>query len=201
MPTARPIRLPAADFHLRPLPVTTVHGLDTLRLHGASYPAIQFRLVTSHRFSHPDAPGGLLYLADDPETCLMECFGDAVLDPGSFISQTRWMNQRVSRIQSTDTFRLCDLTETKTRSALKVDLPSLLHPDLSIPQTWGLAIQTHPENADGLCFFSRFTNRRCLVLFDAGGRHLSKLKSTAQGGLAVHAQADRFLDENKIALV
>ncbi|WP_367875049.1 RES family NAD+ phosphorylase [Luteolibacter sp. Populi] len=200
MAAPRPIRLPGPSFGSRPLPVTAVKGMDALRVHGAAYPAVQFRLVSSHRYSHPEASGGLLYLGFDLETCLWECFGDAILDPGSMIARSRWMNQRLSRIRSTASFRICDLTDLKTRSQLKVDLSALKHTDLEIPQAWGQAIQNHPDQIDGLFYPSRFTTGRCLVLFERGGSGAT-LKSSVIGDLPDLDEADSFLDENKIALV
>lgn len=200
MASSRPIRLPGPDFDSRPLPATKVKGIDALRVHGAAYPAVQFRQVSSHRYSHSDTGEGLIYLGFDLTTCLWECFGDAILDPGSMIPRSRWLNQRVSRITSAKELRLCDLTDLKTRTALKVDLSALKHPELEIPQAWGLAILRHPEQVDGLCYPSRFTAGRCVVLFERAGA-AAGLKSRALGDLPDLDEAGRFLDENKIALV
>lgn len=200
MAESRPIRLPAADFQARPLPVKILTGFKALRVHGIPYPAVQFRLASSHRFSHPDAPGGLLYAGGDLETCLWECFGDSILDPGSRISRARWMNQRVSWIESSSSFRICDLTDTKVRSALKVNLSALKHTDLDVPQAWGLAIQTHPDEVDGLCYMSRFTGKQCTVLFERSDLAL-KLKSKTEGNLVDLDEGVQFLSDNEIALV
>lgn len=200
MASPRPIRLPAADFDRKPLPVVTVGDLDALRVHGVPHPPVQFRLVPAHRFSHADATGGLLYLGFDLETCLWECFGDAIHGPDSVIPASVWMNRQVSRIRSSASFRICDLTDVKTRNALKVDLSALVHTDLHIPQAWGLAIQNHPDSVDGLFYHSRFTNERCLLLFERDGV-TAKLKSANEGDLADLPPAHAFLDEYKIALV
>ncbi len=200
MASPRPLRLPAADFDKIPLPVNTLKGLDSLRVHGSSYPPVQFRQVSSHRFTHPDAPQGLLYLGFDLETCLWECFGDAILNPGSAISRARWMNQRLSRIRSSAALRLCDLTDFGTRAALRVDLSALSHPELDIPQAWGLAIQKHPEEVDGLLYQSRFTGKSCMALFGRPGI-LRKLRAAPEGDLSELESANLFLDKNRIALV
>lgn len=200
MSAPRPIRLPVKDFNDKPLPVTIVRNFKSLRLHGATRPAIQFRNVPSHRFSHPDASSGLIYLAEDLETCLWECFGDAILEPGTAVSSSIWMSRKLSEIQTRTQLRICDLTETKTRSALKVDLSALKHTDLNIPQAWGLAIMNHPDAVDGFQFTSRFTNRRCTVLF-GDTRIASILKSNAVGNLIDLNEGAVFLEENEIALV
>lgn len=200
MAEQRPIRRPAADFDKRPLPVKTVKGLNAMRVHGNRHPATGFRLIPSHRFSHPDAPEGLLYAGFDLGTCLWEVFGDAILDPGSVISSARWMKQRVSRVHSSAIFRLCDLTDQKTRTALKVDLSALKHTDLDVPQAWGLAIQKHPDNVDGFLYQSRFSGETCIVLFDRPGL-AAKLNSTVVGDLADLDEGNQFLDDNEVALV
>lgn len=200
MSEPRPIRLPAANFNGRPLPTVVLKNWIGLRVHSIPRRAVQFRLTPSHRFSHPDASKGLLYLAEDLETCLWESFGDAVLNPGSLIPRSQWMNKRVSQIQIKENLKVVDLTTTKTRSALKVDLSALKHPELEVPQAWGLAIQNHPEQVDGFYYHSRFTNGRCLTLFDRKGMN-SKLKSKKMGDLGDLQAASFFLDENDIALV
>ena len=196
----RPIRFPSADFDRKPLPYRTVNGLTALRIHGGNRAAVQFRVASSHRFSHPDAPGGLLYLAFDLETCLWECFGDAILAPVSVISRSVWMNRRVSCLTSATSFRICDLTDLKTRSSLKVDLSTLNHTDLVVPNAWGLAIQNHPDYVDGMYYLSRFTGKQCLLLFERN-RLSTSLETELLGDLSDLECADRFLDENKIAIV
>lgn len=200
MSASRPIRLPPKDFNDKPLPVSIVRNFKGLRLHGAARPPIQFRNVSSHRFSHPSASSGLMYLAEDLESCLWECFGDSILDPGTALPHSIWMSRKLSEIKAITQLRICDLTETKTRSALKVDLSALKHTNLNIPQAWGLAIMNHPEVVDGFQFTSRFTNRRCTVLF-GDARIASILKSKPLGNLIDLDEGAAFLEENEIALV
>jgi len=200
MSTSRPVRLPAKDFHTKPLPIIVVNDFKALRLHRANRPAIQFRRVPSHRFSHPDSPISLLYLADDLETCLWETFGDAILNPGSVISRSVWMSRQVSEIQTKAKLRLCDLTDLKTRTSLKVDLSALKHTDLTIPQAWGLAIVNHPEKVDGFHYTSRFTGKRCTVLLDRK-RISSALKTKPISPLTDLEESGKFLESNEIALV
>ncbi len=173
---------------------------SALRVHGLKRPAINFRLNPAHRFSHPNAPAGLLYLGESCETCLWECFGDSILDPDSLIPSQQWINQRVSEVTFKKPLRLCDLTQTAVRSALKVDLSALKHTDLTVPQAWGLAIQNHPEEVDGLLYNSRFTGERCLVLFERKTT-ASLLKSKISGKLIDLDEGERFLGDNQITLI
>ena len=168
-------------------------------MHSDARPAIGFRVVTTHRFSHPDAPEGLLYLGEDLETCLWECYGDEILDPGARISRNRWYHSRLSQVRSKESLSICDLADPKTRRCLSVDLTALNYPDLSVPQQWRLAIQTHPAAVDGLRFPSRFTAQPCLVLFDRDNVR-SMLTSRPSDLLPACDEASNFLTENMIHL-
>lgn len=196
----RPLRLPAADFHTKPLPCIHLASLQVIRVHGEHGPAISFRKITSHRFTHPDAPEGLLYLADDLETCLWECFGDAILDPGARIPLLKWSQSQTSEIQLNQPLPICDLTDLGTRRQLRVDLSALHHPDLVVPQAWGLALQKHPASVGGFFFPSRFTGRRCLVLFERPAVAM-KLASKPGKRLTEIVDAVEFINRNQIKLV
>lgn len=198
--TSRPIRLPAADFGSKALPILTVASIHGIRVHGRHRPAISFRKITSHRFTHPDAPEGLLYLAEDLETCLWECFGDAILEPGARISLLKWSQSQTSEIGLTQPLLVCDLTDLGTRRQLGLDLSALNHPDLTVPQAWGLAIQKHPAPVGGFYFPSRFTGKRCLALFDRPAVAMA-LSSSPGKSLPEIVDAVEFINRNQIKLV
>lgn len=198
MSQTRPIHLPAADFASQLLPVSVAGPFEAFRVHGSSFPAISFRLNPSHRFSHPDAPEGLLYLGEDLETCLWECFGDEILFAAA-IAKVDW-DKVLSRVSSSVPLRICDLTELRVRRALGMDLSAMKHPELDVPQAWGLAIQEHSAAVDGLRYLSRFTGRPCLALFERPGL-APQLQETVVSTLARLEAADDFLDANTIALV
>lgn len=196
----RPLRLPVADFHTKALPCLQVASLQGIRVHGEHRPAISFRKITSHRFTHLDAPEGLMYLAEDLETCLWECFGDAILDPGARIPLLKWSKSQTSGIGLNQSLPVCDLTDLGTRRQLGLDLSALNHPDLAVPQAWGLAIQKHPASVGGFFFPSRFTGRRCLVLFDRPAIAMA-LSSTPGKTLPEIADAVEFINRNEIKLI
>ena len=200
MSPVRPVHRPRSDFATADLPVVILDGLERWRVHSRDFPAIRFRNVTSHRFSHPNAPEGLLYLGESVETCLWECFGDEWLETQSRLSASRWRNSLLSQVRSTASLRICDLTDDQVRLALGVELGSLMNPELSIPQAWGLAIQTHPSTVDGIRYLSRFNHQPSLVLFDRPGSSIH-LSETLIGTLPDVPEADQFLLERKIALV
>jgi hypothetical protein len=196
----RPLRLPPADFHTKALPCIRVASIRGIRVHSEHRPAISFRKITSHRFTHPDAPEGLMYLAEDLETCLWECFGDAILDPGARIPHLKWSHSQTSEIGLKQPLAVCDLSDLATRRQLGLDLSALNHPDLSVPQAWGLAIQKHPASAGGFFFPSRFTGKRCLVLFDRPAVVMT-LSSRRGKNLPEIVDAVEFIDRNRIKLI
>jgi hypothetical protein len=198
--TSRPIRLPAPDFGTKGLPTLNVASFHGIRVHGGHRSAISFRKITSHRFTHPDAPEGLMYLAEDLETCLWECFGDAILDPGARIPHLKWSQSQTSEIRLNQPLPVCDLTDLDTRRQLGLDLSALNHSDLVVPQAWGLAIQTHPASVGGFYFPSRFTGKRCLVLFDRPPV-AAALSSSPGNTLPEIIDAADFINRNQIKLV
>jgi hypothetical protein len=195
----RPIRLPPADLATRKLPGTRQIARAWFRVHAIATKAISFKLKPTHRYSHPDCAFPILYVAMDPETCLWEVFGDAVFDHGHALPKTQWDDLMMSRIDVPHLL-VCDLSKTKTRSALTVDLAALMTHDLSIPQAWGLAIQKHPANVLAIKFKSRFTGSACLALFDRGGiRH--QLRETPLGPLSQSDVALSWLTKHQVTLV
>ena len=80
-----------------------------------------------------------------------------------------WTTRTLSRVQVPD-LRLCDLTDELTRSRAKVDVSALTHTDLSVSKAWGLAIERHPANFDGLRYRSHFDNQPCIALLERAPR-------------------------------
>ncbi len=183
-----------------PLPTTDLPSRQFQRLHGAKRRAADFRLNPSHRFSHPNAPGGLLYLGEDFDTCVWECFGDKILEDGAGIARSTWNLRMLSRIVIQAPLQICDLTDLNVRRELGLDMSALGHTNFDIPHAWGLAIQTHPQQPDGLRYSSRFTSRPCLALFERPGI-AAKLVVEALGLLPDLDESGGFLDTHRIALV
>lgn len=199
MPAQRPLRLPTPDFGNLALPVTSCPARALWRIHAQGTSALRFHIHPGHRFSHADCPAGLLYLAESPATCLWERFGDDVLSPDARVSLAVWTTQVVSRVD-VPPLRLCDLTDELTRSRAKVDLGALNHPDLSVPQAWGLAIQRHPAGFDGLRYRSRFDHQPCIALF-GWDRLRTRVAETRVTDLVDSPDAEEFLTRHQVALV
>jgi hypothetical protein len=145
---------------------------------------------------------GGLYLATDIATCLWEVFGDEVYETHGLrrLATERWINQAVSQIQVAASLKICDLTSVETRSACGVDLASIVHPTLDYPHAWARAIAEHPKKYDAILYESRFTSKKCLVIYDrAAGKAIKPIDTPAT--LRGMDEAERFLLVNHIALV
>jgi hypothetical protein len=196
--SVRPIRLPPSNFDGLKVPRTLQKTRQWFRVHQAQYPAIFFSLNSAHRFSHEDCRYRFLYLAADVDTCLFERFGDRTYDQEMAIAQSLWETHCVSAVQVPDV-PVCDLTNAKTLSVLRVDLSALMHSNLSTPQNWGKAIQSHPSEFQGIKFKSRFNGKACLALF-ARDRMEEKLKETSLGTLSENDQSVDWLAKHKVTL-
>ena len=171
---------------------------DLVSVHQSKYPALFFSLNSGHRFSHADARFPCLYLAADIHTCLFERFGDKTYDNQMAIAQSIWDAHSLSRMQ-VPALEVCDLTSSKTLSALKVDLSALMHHDLALPQEWGLALQQHPAGFQGIQFRSRLNGKRCLVLFKRNSLE-KRLHETLLDTLPNHPDAADWLDKHEVSL-
>jgi hypothetical protein len=114
------------------------------------------------------------------------------------IAYSLWCAHSITVIKL-PTMHICDLTNAKTLSALRADLSALMHNNLSAPQEWGLAIQQHPTNFQGIKFKSRFNGKACLALFNHDGIEKG-LKETRTEPLANSEPAADWLDRYKVSL-
>jgi len=118
-------------------------------------------------------------------------------DGGLAVAFSLWQTHSVSAIH-VPAILLCDLTNAKTLSALRVDLSALMHNDLKIPQLWGLAIQQHPANFQAIKFKSRFNGKMCLALFNRDNL-AKRLKDSAIVSLLNSGDAADWLHKHKVS--
>lgn len=199
MPDQRPLRLPSPEFSTLDVPLISYAERELWRLHQQGKSAIFFSICASHRFSHAQSPAKLLYLGEELTTCIWERFGDDILNVDARVPMGLWTAHALSKVK-VPTLRLCDLTDELTRSRAKVDVSALTHTDLSVPKAWGLAIQQHPANFDGLRYRSRFDNQPCIALFEREPV-VSPLRETFVDDLADAPEADAFIDQHRISLI
>jgi hypothetical protein len=134
----------------------------------------------------------------DIHTCLFERFGDKAYDNQNAISQSLWNAHFVSTVQVPE-IQVCDLTNARTLATLRVDLSALLHTAIAAPQEWGLAIQRHPANFQGVKYRSRFNGSVCMALFQRDGIE-TRLRAKQLGHLADDDAAVDWLDKHQISL-
>ena len=195
----RPIRLPPLDFSERSIPIKSLKASTWYRIHFKRHDPIHFSASSEHRFSHPKAGCRWLYLAEDFETGALERLGDRLFDHDGFLEGSLWMQLRLSSV-SLPPLAVCDLSNTRTRSACRVDLASLNSADLSVPQAWGLAIAKHPADFQGIIYRSRFTSQRCIAVTDKAEASLP-LRSTPVSDFIDYSPAAQFLERHHVALV
>ena len=114
------------------------------------------------------------------------------------IAKSLWQAHSLSIVRVPE-IHVCDVTNAKTLSALMVDLSALMHPELRTPQAWGLAIQRHPANFQGIKFRSRYNHKVCLALFQRDGIE-KQIRETALGALAINDAAADWLHNHKVSL-
>ena len=197
-PAVRTLRWPTTNFSRLRIPKTRQPTRNWFRVHQSRYATAYFSLDTHHRFSHKSCPYPFLYLGVDIDTCLFERFGDLAYEQQKTLPQSIWNAHSTSIVQVPE-IHVCDLTNAKTLSALMVDLSALVHNDLAIPQEWGLAIQQHPANFQGIKFKSRFNDKVCLALFQRDGIE-TRLKGNLIDKLPNNDTAVDWLDKHKINL-
>lgn len=169
------------------------------RVHPLDKSAIYFGKSANNRFTPKNSPFGVLYAGEDLPTTLFEVFGDEMFENDCRVRAWRWMSYRISKMRIPSVV-ICDLSDEQTRTALRVDLSTLMTPEIEVPQEWALAIMNHPTEVDGIQYQSRFTSRKCLALFNR--REIgSKISTTPLGELPKIPEANKFLDEYEVVIV
>lgn len=197
-PAVRTLRLPPPDFDKLKIPRTQQPVRNWFRVHQTIHSPRYFNLNPAHRFSHKDCPYPTLYLGVNIDTCLFERFGDEAYDGAKTLSQSLWNAHSVSLLQ-VPPICLCDLTKPETLSALRVDLMALMNEKLEVPQQWGLALQKHPSNFQGIKYKSRFNDRACLAVFQRDSLENS-MPDSALGALPALDDAADWLDQHRVWL-
>jgi len=194
----RVLRLPPGNLAGIKLPRTAQPERNWFRIHQTQVAATSFSLNTTHRYSHKDCPYPFLYLGVDADTCLFERFGDLAYDHNRAVPQSIWSAHSLSLLRVPGLV-VCDLTSPRMLSALTVDLSALMHTTFDAPQEWGLALQRHPANFQGLKFRSRFNGKVCLALFRRDGLE-KRVKEKKLNTLPNDDAAVDWLAKHKVSL-
>jgi hypothetical protein len=124
---------------------------------GYRYPFFWSRLGRN-RFDLPDGRYGVLYTAQDLETCVLEVFGD------------RWLKVRVLTVTSLPKFevltfavwrelRVADLTGPAL-NRLGTDANLFASNDYALTQEWSRQLMIHAQARDGIRYHSRKNPRK-----------------------------------------
>lgn len=197
--TGRTLRRPSGDFESVMIPCGRQPDRNWFRVHQSGRQPVFFSLNPNHRFSHPDCPYKMLYVGLDIQTCLFERFGDEVYDGKKSMPESLWKAHGVSLLRC-PSLHVCDLTNPRTLTAMMVDYTALMNEKLEIPQEWGLAIQKHPANFQGIKYKSRFNGRTCLVIFDRDGISTQVRVGKAIGPLEHHDPAVEWIADHQVCL-
>jgi hypothetical protein len=122
------------------------------------------------RFSHPEHPFKIIYLADGKETAFWEVFGadledmpvgNRALSRKAQLETRHWIHFAVS-----PGLRLIDVTREETLHALRANAGTWLAPYRHC-QAWAKALMLHPLHLDGFIYQAcrRGESARCLALF------------------------------------
>jgi len=122
------------------------------------------------RFSHPQHPFKILYLADEKETAFWEVFGadiedmpvnNRALSRKAQLETREWIPFRVA-----SGLRLVDVTKEETVHALRSNAGTWLAPYKHC-QAWAKALMLHPLQLEGFIYQAcwRGDTARCLALF------------------------------------
>jgi hypothetical protein len=171
---------PPQDLAQQPLPIRIVQA-DTIwyRLHPLAYEnePLYFGRGAEKRFAAPGDEYGVLYTGDSPQCAFVETFGREL--GVKVIRETALLQYCLTEVQLADAVRLADLTGARQRR-LGADA-RLPHGDYPLTQRWSLALWSHSERPDGLCWHSRLDDERLAIgIFD---RARDKVGAACRGSL------------------
>lgn len=159
---------PSKRFHLIALPISEIDR-EWYRSHPSRRGPIYFGRKRAYRFDAPNGEYGVLYAAADPYVAFIESFQIAGIHPA--VSESKLRERSLSRIRIRRSVRLVNLAESGALTRVGADA-RIFTASYSVPRRWSLAIQSHPEQPDGIlyrpphdparlaaAFFDRITGR------------------------------------------
>lgn len=163
-------RPPPADLATRSLAshIKTVSS-TFWRLSHAAAPLVDWSNNRYARFSRPDLPCRVLYLASGKGTALWERFGDELTDQAA---ATRALSRKLlaervwKEVTMLKRLKVLDLTLPSTLRAIGADGATFLA-HYGVTQAWAAVLMAHPAGLDGVIYVSRLNPRnKCLALFE-----------------------------------
>ena len=190
---------PPADLAQRRLRLVRVPGI-LVRISRAGHPDPFFwSRLGRNRFDLPDGRYGLLYTAQDLETCVVEVFGD------------RWLKERILPVTTLPSFEVltiavrlelhvADLTGAAL-NRLGTDSNLFASNDYAVTQEWSRQLMIHPQARDGIRYHSRKNPRkRNYAIYDSAQSKAS-LQVLDRRRLSAFPELYTILDNYEVALI
>lgn len=164
--------LPPADFQQRVLPITECQ-ITWYRLNPSRHAsALYFDRSGMGRYDSLGQSYGILYVAEAVEGAFIESFGRSHGAKG--VAEEDLRNRNLFEIESDRQLTLVDLWGSGLVK-IGADARITSGSDYELSRTWAEAIYLHPQNVDGIRYYSRHDNTRlCCGLFDRTSAHLKE---------------------------
>jgi hypothetical protein len=193
------LEIPPADFGQRRLRlVRAPEQLVRISRAGFRDPLFWSRLGRN-RFDLPDGRYGLLYTAEDLETCVLEVFGD------------RWLKERVMAASALPKFevlifsvrpelRVVDLTGSAL-NRLGTDANLFASSDFAVTHEWSRQLMLHGQARDGIRYHSRKNPQKFNYAIYDTTRSKESLRVTERRLLGEIPALYSILDDYDVALI
>jgi hypothetical protein len=152
---------PSKRFHSINLPISQIDR-EWYRSHPTRRGAIYFGRNRAYRFDAPDGEYGVLYVGADQHVAFIESFQIAGIHPA--VTESKLRERSLSRIQTRRPLRLLNLGETGALTRIGADA-RIFTASYTVSQRWSRAIQTHPEEPDGILYRPRHDPARFAAAF------------------------------------
>jgi hypothetical protein len=151
-----------------------------------------------NRFDPPEGRFGVLYTAEDLETCLLEVFGDRWLKT-RLVSVAELTKLEVLIFSLSREVRVVDLTG-RWLNRLGTDSNLFASTDYALIQEWSRRLMEHPLARDGVCYHSHKNPKKFnYALYDTAAAKQG-LRVRRSEPLADAADLPAILDKYEVAL-
>jgi RES domain-containing protein len=151
------------------------------------------------RFDLPEGRFGVLYTAEDLETCLLEVFGDRWLKT-RLVSATELAKFEVLIFSVSREVRVADMTG-RWLNRLGTDANLFASTDYALTQEWSRQLMAHPRARDGLCYHCRKNPKKfSYALYDTAEAKKG-LRVRGREPLVGAADLPAILDKYEVALI
>ena len=152
---------PSKRFHAITLPIAEVDR-DWYRSHPTRHGPIYFGQNRAHRFDAPNGEYGVLYVGADPHVAFVESLQIAGIHPA--VTESKLKELSLSRTRIRGPVRLVNLAESGALTRIGADA-RIFTASYPVSQRWSRAIQTHPEQPDGILYRPRHDPARLAAAF------------------------------------